>query len=125
MTIESAHYALNSYYVEDLYTTLKRITLSKKELLWYLINKEQPSAPFAKDYPPLPFEECNIASYVEDFLSCGHSNYDLFDFINNEYDELASENKQKWKERTDAIDAIVGNTDIYFDIEEETDEEYN
>lgn len=123
----TACYALNSYYGEDLYSTYERIKLSKKELLWYLINKgtDHPSAQFAKDYAPLPFEECNIASYVKDFLCCGHSNYDLFNFIDNEYDELVSENKPKWKERTEAIDSLVGNTDINFDIEEETNEEYD
>lgn len=123
----TASYALNSYYGEDLYSTYERIKLSKKELLWYLIDKgkDHPSAQFAKDYPPLPFEECNIASYVKDFLCCGHANYDLFDFINNEYDELVSENKPKWKERTEAIDSLVGNTDVYFDIDEEADEEYD
>lgn len=123
----TACYALNSYYGEDLYSTLERIKLSKKELLWYLIDKgkDHPSAQFVKDYPTLSFEECNIASYVKDFLCCGHSNYDLFDFINNEYDELASENKVKWKERTEAIDALVGNTDVYFDFDEEPEDEYN
>ncbi|MEG2013633.1 MAG: hypothetical protein RR063_10595, partial [Anaerovoracaceae bacterium] len=74
-------------------------------------------------YSPLPFEECNITYFVKDFLCCGHSNYDLFSFVDNEYDELVSDNKPNWKERTDAIDALVGNTDIYFDIGEEADEE--
>lgn len=121
----TACYALNSYYGEDLYATLERITLSKKELLWYLMNngKDHPSTQFAKDYSPLPFEECNITYFVKDFLCCGHSNYDLFSFVGNEYDELVSDNKPNWKERTDAIDALVGNTDIYFDIGEEADEE--
>lgn len=88
-------------------------------------GKELPTAQFEANFPELPFEECNIASYIKDFLCCGHSNYDLFDFINSEYDELAGENKPKWKERTEAIDALVGNTNVYFDIEDETDEEYD
>ncbi|MEG0691812.1 MAG: hypothetical protein RR444_01895 [Oscillospiraceae bacterium] len=121
----TACYALNSYYGEDLYATLERITLSKKELLWYLINngKDHSSTQFAKDYSPLPFEKCDITNFVKDFLCCGHSNYDLFNFVDNEYDELVSDNKPNWKERTDAIDTLVGNTDIYFDVGEEADVE--
>ncbi len=120
----TANYVLNSYYGEDLYDTLERIKLSKKELLWYLICKgnKLPSAQFIEDFPELSFEECRIPYFLKDLLCCGHSNYELYDFVDNEYDELAQDNKKQWKERIEAINAFVGNTNVYFDIDEETDE---
>lgn len=120
----TANYVLNSYYGEDLYDTLERIKLSKKELLWYLICKgnELSSAQFIEDFPELSFEECMIPHFLKDLLCSVHSNYELYNFVDNEYDELVQYNKKQWKERIEYIDALVGNTNFYFDIVEETDE---
>lgn len=38
----------------------------------------------------------------------------LYDFVSDAYDELVEEDKVKWKERVEAIDALVGNTNVYF-----------
>ncbi len=107
-----------------MYDTLERVKLSKKELLWYLIcqGNKLPSAPFASDSPELPFEECMIPYFLKDLLSCGHSNYELYSFVDDKYDELVSNNEERWKERKEAIDALVGNTNVRFDIDDEVDE---
>ena len=120
----TANYALNSYFGDDLYTTLERIKSSKKELLWYLICKgnKLPPIQFIEDYPELSFEESMIPSLLKDLLSSGQSNYELYSFVNNEYDELARSNKKQWVERKEAISDLVGNPNIYFGCDEECDE---
>lgn len=104
----TACYAFNPYYEEDLYTTLERIMLSKKELLWYLMIKGKDSfaKQFVKDYPPLSFEKYDIADFIKCFLCAGNSNVSLFDFVNNKYEELVDDNKTKWKNRTKEINSL-------------------
>ncbi len=112
-----ASFALNSYYGDDLYDLLKRIELSKKELLWYLIQKgsELPAAQFSNELSVLPFEQCDIPEFLNDLITGKNSSSMLYDFVSNAYDELVEEDKAKWKDRIEAIDALVGNTDVYFE----------
>lgn len=112
-----ANFSLNSYYGDDLYDLLKRIELSKKELLWYLIQKgsKLPAAKFANELSALPFEQCDIPEFLNDLITDKDSSGMLYDFVSDAYDELVEEDKAKWKERVKAIDALVGNTDVYFE----------
>lgn len=112
-----ASFALNSYYGDDLYDLLKRIELSKKELLWYLIQKgrELPAAKFSNELPVLPFEQCDIPEFLNDLIVDEYSSSMLYDFVSDAYDELVDEDKAKWKNRIEAIDALVGNTDVFIE----------
>lgn len=111
-----AEFALNSYYGDDLYDLLKRIELSKKELLWYLIRKgaELPAAKFSNELSALPFEQCDIPGFLNELITDKNSSSMLYDFVSDAYDQLVEEDKAKWKNRIEAIDALVGNTDVYF-----------
>lgn len=39
----------------------------------------------------------------------------LFDFVSDAYDELVEKDKDEWKKRIEAMDALIGNTEIYFE----------
>ena len=112
-----ASFALNSYYGDDLYDLLKRIELSKKELLWYLIQKgsELPTAKFSNELPVLSFEQCDVPEFLNDLIINEYSSSMLYDFVSDAYDELVEEDKAKWKERIKASDVLIGNTDVYFE----------
>ncbi|MBD5118857.1 MAG: hypothetical protein HDT37_07065 [Clostridiales bacterium] len=112
-----ASFALNSYYGDDLYDLLKRIELSKKELLWYLIQNGSglPAARFSNEFSALPFEQCDIPEFVKDLITDKNSSSMLYDFVSDAYDELVEADKAKWKDRIEAIDVLVGNTDVYFE----------
>lgn len=116
-------YVFYSFYEKDLYSTLEKITLAKKELIWYLMNNcsDWPSKECIEHFNVLNFGDCGIEACIKDLISSGNSNYQLFEFVNYEYDELVNKDKQKWKERTEAIDCFIGNTDFY-DFLEESDE---
>lgn len=113
----AASFSLNSYYGDDLYDLLKRIELSKKELLWYLIQNgnKLPAAKFSDELPALPFEQCDIPEFLRDLITDENSNSMLYDFVSDAYDELVEKDKAKWKERLEAIDALVGNTNVFFE----------
>lgn len=119
-----ASFALNSYYGDDLYDLLKRIEQSKKELLWYLIQEgsKLPAAKFSNELSALLFEQCDIPEFLNELITDKNSNSMLYDFVSDAYDELVEEDKVKWKERVEAIDALVGNTNVYF---EEFDDLYD
>lgn len=119
-----ANFSLNSYYGEDLYALLKQIEQSKKELIWYLIREGRglPAVKFSNDLPALPFEQCDLTEFISDLITNRDSCGMLYDFVSNAYDELAGEDKAEWKDRVEAIDALVGNTNVYF---EEFDDEYD
>lgn len=118
-----ANFALKSYYGEDLYETLKRVEKSKKELLWFLMRdgNKLSATKAGNEIMPLPFEECYVADYVASLITNKDSCSMLYDFISESYDELVAQDKSKWKERNEAIDALVGNPNVIFDEEIESD----
>lgn len=112
-----ANFALNDYFGDDLYTLLKQIELSKKELIWYLIREGStlPAAGLAGELPALPFEQCDIQVFLNDLTADRNSaSILLYNFVSDAYDELVEKDKAEWKERMEAIDALVGNTEVYF-----------
>lgn len=112
-----ANFAFFEYYGEDLYTTLKRIELAKKELLWYIMKNgnQFPETILADEIPPLPFEQCDVTEYVKELITNDNSCSMLYDFVSSSYDELVEQDKSKWKNRINAIDMLVGNSDILID----------
>ena len=102
-----------------MYETLNRLEQSKKELIWYLMKSgsEIPLAKIIDNIAPLPFEECNINYFLRSLITNDNDTYMIYDFVSNEYDELVEQNKQKWKERCEIINDIIGNTNLYFEDE--------
>ena len=118
----TAQLSLNSYYGDDLYDLLKRIQQSKKELICYLMQegRKLPTAEFAGDLPALPFESCDIPELLNDLITNRHSCTRLYEFVSDAYDELVEEDKAAWKSRIEAIDLLVGNTNVYFERFDDT-----
>lgn len=112
-----ASFVLNKYYGEDIYETLKRVERSKRELIWYLMNKgkELSSVELGKDICPLPFDCLNIDECIQSLVTNENSCLSLHNFVDEEYDNMVSEDKQKWHKHIEAIDALVGNPNVNFD----------
>ena len=112
-----ATYVFHDYYGNDLYETLKQLEQSKKELIWYLMRNEIPLTKITNKIPPLPFEECDMSYFIHGLITNNNDTHMIYDFVSNEYDELVEQNKQKWKERCEIINDIIGNTNLYFEDE--------
>lgn len=114
-----ARYVFYKYYGNDLYETLNRLEQSKKELIWYLMKSggENPLTKILDNITPLPFEECDMSYFIHGLITNNNDTHMIYDFVSNEYDELVEQNKQKWKERCEIINDIIGNTNLYFDDE--------
>ena len=114
-----ANYVFKKYYGNDLYETLKRLEQSKKELIWYLMKSgsEISLTKNIDDITPLSFEECNLKYFLHELITNNSDTYTIYDFVSNEYDKLVEQNKEKWKERCEIINNIIGNTNLYFDDE--------
>lgn len=111
-----------------MYETLKRIELSKKEMLWYLMVNgcRHLDSQITSVFPTLPFDECEINYYIHDLITNGWSCNILYEFVSDQYDEMIEENKEEWKERIETIGNIIGNiigNQYYFlDVDEDEDE---
>ena len=116
----AARLSLKDYYGDNLYKTLLEIKQSKKELLWYLMKEgsDLPETKLGNDVATLPFELCDISSYIYDMVTTPVSCNLLHDFVSFSYDELVKENKSQWKEHVEAIDALVGNPNLVLDDED-------
>lgn len=114
-----ASYVLNSYYGNDIYETLLRIEIAKKELLWYLIKNgnELGVSKIFGEMPPLEFEECYIHEYISDLISNKNGNYQLHNDVDAIYDDMCSEDKENWKKRLEAIELLT--EELYLETDEE------
>ena len=114
-----ASYVLNSYYGNDIYETLLRIEIAKKELLWYLIKNgnELSVSKIFGEMPPLEFEECYIHEYMSDLISNKNGNYQLHNDVDTIYDDMCSEDKENWKKRLEAIELLT--EELYLETDEE------
>lgn len=106
-----SNYVFNNCFGNDLYETLKRIELSKKEVLWYLMvnGYRHLDSQITSAFPTLLFDECEINYYIHDLITNGHSCNMLYEFVSDQYDEMIEQNKEKWKIRIEAIGNIIGN----------------
>lgn len=111
-----ANFSLNSYYGDDLYDLLKRIEQLKKELVWYLMKEgsKLPVVEYFNNLSALPFEQCDIPELLSDLITNKNSCRMLYELVSNAYDELVEEDKTEWTNRIKAIDALVGNHNVYF-----------
>lgn len=110
-----ANFVFNSYYQENLYSILKEIENSKRELLWFLIKKSDEFAlkEIGKEYEELPFYDIGLENYLHELVCNENSGAKIHDFVSEIYDEMIAEDKGKWKERLEFID-IIGNRNIVF-----------
>lgn len=115
-----ANFVFNSYYKEDLYSILKEIEQSKRELLWFLIRKgdELPLKEIGNGYEELPFDDMGLEEYLYELVCNENSGEKIYQFVYDQYNEMVVEDKEKWKERLEFIE-IIGNRNIIFFEEDE------
>ncbi|MBV4440443.1 hypothetical protein [Clostridium tyrobutyricum] len=115
-----ATFVFFSGYQEDLYSILKQIEQSKRELLWFLIRKggELPLKEVGKEYEELPFDDMRLQDYLQELVCNENSGEKIYEFVSDEYDEMVAEDKEKWKKRLEFIE-VIGNTNIIFGEEDE------
>ena len=80
----------------DLYEVLKKIEISKKELIWYLLNMKIPKN---KDIEVLPFDPYDIEDYIKELIFNKITYESVYEFVSEIYDEKFEEDKEKWKKR--------------------------
>lgn len=92
-----ARFVLNDYYRDDLYEILKEIENSKRELLWYVLNKgkDMEITNVGKEIEVLPFDDMEVQMYLEELVCNMNSGSLIYDFVSDEYDEQISEDKEK------------------------------
>ena len=115
-----ANFVFNSYYQEDLYSILKQIEQSKRELLWFLIRKgyEFPLKEIGNEYEELPFDDIGLGDYLCELVCNKNSGKRIYEFVSEQYDEMVAEDKEKWKKRLGFVE-MIGNTNIIFWGEDE------
>ena len=108
------------HYEEDLYSLLKQIEQSKRELLWFLIKKgdELPLKEYGEEFKELSFDFLRLEDYLNELVCNENSGKPIYDFISYEYDEMIAEDKEKWKKRIDFI-GYIGNKNVIWYEEDE------
>jgi hypothetical protein len=82
----------------DLYEILKEIEISKKELIWYLLNIDVPKN---KNINILPFESSDEEYYIKELIYNKNACEGIYSFVSEIYNQLIDEDKKKWKKRLD------------------------
>lgn len=115
-----AQFVFSSYYEEDLYSLLKQVEQSKRELLWFLIRKggQLPLKEVGKEFKELPFEDIGLQECLNELVCNENSGKEIYDFISAEYDEIITKDKAKWKSRINFID-VIGDRNVIWDEDEE------
>lgn len=62
-----------------------------------------------------------MAAFLNELVVDKNSSYMLHEFVSDAYDELVKKDKAGWKDRIEAIDSLIGNTDVYFEEFDEGD----
>ncbi|MDR0930325.1 MAG: hypothetical protein LBM38_01045 [Clostridiales bacterium] len=109
---------------KKLYNIFLQIKQSKKELIFWLLKygQKHPEHEFLNVFQELDFDRANIGTYISEIFDNKNGCEYLSDAVDVLYDELCEENKQKWKERLEGVDYLIGNSNIIFD-EVDDDEE--
>jgi len=109
----------------DLYESYHKINNAKKEALWWLVKNSD----IAKrenalgEFASLDFDSAMISYYLEEILTnrCGSS--ELYETVDELYDELFQEDKEKAKDRLSIIESIIANPYVQYDYEENDEDE--
>lgn len=96
---------------KNLYRDFLNRQNAKKEILYWLMKKasEYPKYSFAKE-DALDFDADSVEHYLWELIFNSEDGQDCYDEVDCLYDELCSEDKEKWKGRIELIDYIIGNS---------------
>ena len=99
----------------NLYKEFQQRKQAKKELLYWLI-KNGNRYPYREELTEdaLDFEPEMIDDYLSELVLRPESVRHLYDAVDDLYDELCSEDKQKWKNRLEFIDYFIANSEKFF-----------
>ena len=71
-----------------------------------LKGKELLPNPITENYHSLDFDKADVPDYMMALISDCDSASDLYDYVDCEYDEMAENDKEAWKERFEVIQNI-------------------
>lgn len=92
----------------NLYEELKRQQGAKKELLyWIMKNAQQYPKIVEMDEDPLDFDSGMVEQYLSELIYNAEDGMDLFDEVDNQYDELCYADKEQWKKRIRTIEFFI------------------
>lgn len=96
---------------KNLYREFLRRQNAKKEILYWLMKKasEYPKYSIAKE-DALEFDVESVEHYLWELIFNSEDGQDCYDEVDCLYDELCSEDKEKWKDRLELIDYIISNS---------------
>ena len=104
---------------KNLYHEYLNRQLEKKELLYWLIKN-------GKDYPhlkffgteALEFDPQMIDEYMSDLINNPESCESIHGEIDALYDDMCLNNKEKWKQHKEEVDALIANPNILYEVGE-------
>ena len=96
---------------KNLYKEFLRRQNAKKEILYWLMKKasEYPKYSIAKE-EALEFDVGSVEHYLWELIFNSEDGQTCYDEVDCLYDELCSEDKEKWKERLELINYIIDNS---------------
>lgn len=96
---------------KNLYKEFLRRQNAKKEVLYWLMKKasEYPKCSIAQE-DALDFDTDAIEHYLWELIFNSEDGQDCYDEVDCLYDELCSQNKERWKNRLELIDYFIDNT---------------
>ena len=99
----------------NLYTEFKQRKQAKKELLYWLIKKgNEYLDPDEITEDALDFDLAMINEYLSELILRPEFPQQLYDEVDALYDELCSEDKEKWKKHIEFIDCLIANPNSFF-----------
>lgn len=120
----AAQIVFRSSDTKDLFEDLSRFNKAKKELIYWLQVEGKTILPRESELhiEPLDFDSAMIDEYVNELIKNKNSSFELFDQVSYFYDELVQKDKKLWLQRLDLIDHLIGNSNIFFEDEDNEDE---
>lgn len=115
---------MNSIPKHDLYEIYLRINNAKKEVFWWLV-KNSKTAKLEKifgEFSALEFDPAMIPHYLDEIIVNRYGSSELYDEVDQLYDDLFQKDKENAKERLNIIDVIIANPNVHFDWEEEDED---
>ena len=96
---------------KNLYREFLNRQNAKKEMLYWLMKKasEYPKYSIAKE-DALDFDISSVEHYLWELIFNSEDGQDCYDEVDYLYDELCSEDKEKWKERLKLLDYFFSNS---------------
>lgn len=84
---------------------------AKKEILYWLMKKASDYSKYSiATEAALDFDATSVEHYLWELIFNSEDGQDCYDEVDYFYDELCTEDKEKWKDRLEFIDYIIGNS---------------